>query len=286
MFGPPLAQGLLHRLRLEAEALRADVVVPGREARVGRVEWLLDLDSSRAQQHRVRLVALPRHECVPLGALRRPARPDVSRLSDDGHVVRQRAREAALEVRHRAALVLERGESLLVDARREQARVRRHLARRPENHRDPEGGVDANVEECSSGESRLVQPRVERRLELEAERCADADDLADGALADDLADRPRDREEPRPHALHQEEVALLRRGDALGDLRCRHGERLLAQHVPASPKAEEHVVPVKGMRRRHVHYIHLAVRRQLLVAAEGASDAVLLCKGVGRGLRS
>lgn len=113
------------------------------------------------------------------------------------------------------------------------------LARRPENHRDPEGGVDANVKECSSGESRLVQPRVERRLELEAERCADADDLAYGALRHRLADSPRDREEPRPHALHQEEVALPRRGDALGDLRCRHGERLLAQHVPASPKAED-----------------------------------------------
>ena len=37
-------------------------------------------------------------------------------------------------------------------------------------HRDPEGGVDAHVEECAAGQLRTKEARVEVRLGLEAER--------------------------------------------------------------------------------------------------------------------
>ena len=144
----------------------------------------------------------------------------------------------------------------------------------------------AHVKERAARQLRLEEPCVELGLRLEAQRCCDLNDLADGAVLDELADGPCGWEEARPHALHQEEALLLRLRDALFRL-CRvddHG--LLAEHILACLEAQHDVVAVEGMRRGDVDNIDGVIGDEGFVRVVRLREAMLCLELICSRLRA
>ena len=87
------------------------------------------------------------------------------------------------------------------------------------------------------------------------------DDVAERAARPATADTCDVRQEPRPHGLHREQLALPGHGDDLARLGGVHRERLLDQHRLARPQGEHRVVAMHRVRRGDVDDVDVRDRR-------------------------
>ena len=144
--------------------------------------------------------------------------------------------------------------------------------RRPEDVEGERDGVDAQVQERSAAQRRVVE--AVRRilgqiLVVVRDHCPD---LAQGTGPNQLTDADHVRKVAGPHGLKCDQSLRLGELHNLPGLPGVHGEGLFNQHVFAGVQGQQRILVVERVRRRNVDNIDVRVSHEVLVASMGRGD--------------
>ena len=196
--------------------------------------------------------------------------------ADDGGMPVQRQVHRAVQLRDGAVRVDQRGAGGHVDAAGAGPGnclhpLRRALQCQPDQAQAIAAGV-AQRAAAELGQRADVAPRrVDQR---EAEADLHRAHAADGAAVQQVEQRRRLRLEPPGIGLEQHHAVPARGIEHLLRLGAVHGQRLLAQHVLAVPRAGDRPFGMQAVGQRDVDRIDTVVAQQCLVAAMGTRQAV------------
>ncbi len=156
-----------------------------------------------------------------------------------------------------------------------------YLLRHPKQAVGPGNPVRARVEQHACAQVEIKEAVLEVEGWLGDEVDHDPVNLADAARGEHFPDADMDREEARPHRLHQEAVCAARLCHQPFCLAGIDGEGLLAQHMFSRFQAHGDVALVVHGGRPHVDDVHIRIIRHLVVSLIPAFDM----EGVGEGIR-
>ena len=149
--------------------------------------------------------------------------------------------------------------SLLVNARLPQVREPDRSGRLAEDHGGERNAVDPYVEQGSSAEPLVEEPGSGVEIRPEAEVQVQHPHLAYGSFGDKPPHLFHQREEPGPHALHDEEPSLPGELDHPFGFDGVHGEWFLAEHGLPGLEAQRGVLRVEGVGCSDVDDVYVGV---------------------------
>ncbi|MNN11041.1 hypothetical protein D3C81_1239810 [compost metagenome] len=152
---------------------------------------------------------------------------------------------------------------------------------RTQHHGRERNRVDAGIQQCPAAKFRIEQSPGRIPPRIEAEIGFHQSNFANPSGRQPFPHTVNDRQEPRPHRFHQEQLAFARIGNQLFKLRGIDRKRLLAKDRFPCPQRGHDVVLVVRMRCGYINGVHLRVSHQLLIASIRLGNPELLGKRLG-----
>ena len=146
--------------------------------------------------------------------------------------------------------------------------------------------IDAEVEQRAAAELQCVEPVPRIAWQIARVIGDDRINLAERPRCHNLADTHHMREESRPRRLEHNKVFRCGETDDPARFAGVDGEGLFDQHVLAGIERHQGVFRVRGMRRRHVDDVDIAIGRERLVATVRLGNVEPCREAVGASLRA
>src|SRR5829696_8353953 len=152
-----------------------------------------------------------------------------------------------------------------------------------EDHRGERDTIDSYVEQGSPAEPLVEEPGSRVEIRPEAEVHVQHPHLAYVPFRDEPPHLFHQREEPGPHALHDEEPFFARELDHPFGFGGVHAEGLFTEHSLPGLEAQRGVLRVEGVGGCDVYHVDVGVRGEVIVACVATRDAPPVGELLGRG---
>ena len=192
-----------------------------------------------------------------------------------------RRQQAGMQLRQLPAGVLQADHVLQVDARGRKSGHRLYAAGIAQQQQRQKGGVYANVQQGSSAQLRLYQPRGGRIFHQKAKIGLQPFNSADGTLCQLRQQAAGGGQKTRPQGLHQKYPVRTRQPGQFESFAIVDRPGLFAQHRLAGFYTQLTQLTVAVVGGGNVHHIQLRTAEDVLVAAIGVGDAVGFGESLG-----